>query len=446
MEPSRSSTPHKQPIAVVSLGQSQMKHSHKIIIEFSRALTWLALFLTITLGREVVPFTCLQAQTVCEEWSKLMQRQEGWLGADGVYSIRLRFDSATGEIVPEEEDNILWLFSDTVYGKTRKNGAEYDSIQLVNHSFALLNDTVPDPRQMKFLWQKTNGDESENALIVSPPHNIVQGHYWLQDGVRFKDAVWLTAILVGDAWKPRRIDAVEIPLDPQTRLPDFTKVRVDQSANLSVKTPDKQLVLGAAICDDSNDGYIYIFGYVDHFRQGGRKDAVVARVPRSELLNYAVWQFHQGNGNWSNDINVLLEPNAALVSNVSTEFSVSKIPFGKRRDKWLLVYTPGVISERVAFRIGDSPVGPFGKEHVFYRSDIPRQMPGIRCYNAKAHPVFATEEAILVSYNVNRLGELPKRPEEYRPRFIKLLWKTVEEATESELKEKKDDQTSSSAL
>ena len=372
----------------------------------------------------------LYAQRANEDWSGLMQREKGWLGADGVYSISLRYDAATGREVCEESDDYLWLFSDTLCGATRKQGKEFEKVQLVNHSFAILEGSQPIAANIKFLWEK-NADSEGTA-----PKNIIDGHYWLQDGVRYQDSIWLTAISVGKAWKPDRIDVVEIPLLPGTHFPDFNQARVDTTADLSFKTEDAQIVLGAAICDDSEDDNIYIFGYVDRFHEGSRKDAVVARVQRDKLKKYPEWEFYNGGNLWSKDFRSLLETKSTLVPNVSTEFSVSKIPCGKLCGKWLLVYTPGVISDCIAFRVGDSPIGPYGSEHIFYRSEIPRQIPGVQCYNAKAHPSLTSQNGVLVSYNVNRLGSLARRPEEYRPRFVELLWETIESTEETSLTNK----------
>lgn len=220
------------------------------------------------------------------------------------------------------------------------------------------------------------------------------------------------------------MDAVTIGLDDKTKQPNFSDVVVDVNAPLSFKADDAQVVWGAAICDEADQQFIYIYGYVDRLKEWGRKDMIVARAPRGRFLNYVQWQFFDGQ-NWTDDPQSVLKKEAALVRSVSTEFSVSKIPYGPCRGKYLLVYTPNVIGERVAYRCGNSPVGPFGEEFVFYRSEIPRTIRGVKCYNAKAHPTFSDSTGVLVSYNVNRLGEIAKKPEEYRPRFVWLKWDTI---------------------
>ena len=365
----------------------------------------------------LVAATC-RAQDSATEWDALLTQTEGWLGADGIYSLDLNYDSEASLFDANKSDNQLSLFwfSDTICGKTKKNGAEYAQWQMINHSFAILKGNAPDKEKIEFFLKSDSS--------IPGPKNIVSGHYWLQDGIRLGNRLWISAILVGDAWKPKRVDAVTIGLNEETKQPNFSDVVVDVNAPLSFKTDEAQVVWGAAICDDADQQYIYIYGYVDRLKEWSRKDMVAARAPRDSFLKYDQWQYFDGQ-NWTNEPEAVLKREAALVRAVSTEFSVSKIPYGPSRDKYLLVYTPNVIGERIAYRSGDSPVGPFDEEVVFYQSDIPRNIQGVKCYNAKAHPIFADKTGVLVSYNVNRLGDIAKKPEEYRPRFVWLNWETI---------------------
>ena len=384
-----------------------------------RAAPLLFLFFLFSLA---VP-TSTSAQRPAEEWNRLLERREGWLGADGVYMIDLNFDVKSDVSSDEATPRTLFVFSDTISGETKENGKEYGRIAMTNHSFGLLTATEPRENAMSFFWRKQDDANTSDER----PRNIVDGRYWLQDGVRYGDRLWLTAILVGAGWKPDRIDALSFPLDRTSNIPDFSRPSLDTKAPLSLRTNDAQVVMGAAICDDANDGFLYVFGYVDRLREFSRKDAVVARVPRDRLEDYDEWRFYDGT-DWQEGIETLLDKDAVVARGVSTEYSVSQIPHGEASGKWLMVYTPGTISEKVAFRIGKTPFGPFGKERVFWRSTIPQEMERVRCYNAKAHPIVSDDKGILVSFNVNRLGDIAKKPAEYRPRFLWLDWQTVEKA------------------
>lgn len=352
-----------------------------------------------------------------KEWDALFVRTQGWLGADGIYSLDLNRDSLSDQKETDKPALNLFWFSDTFWGQTRHGGKEYGERKMINHSFAVLQGTEPEPDNIDFICNR-----EQSALYAE---NVIPGHYWLQDGIRLGSKIWISAILVGDAWKPQRIDALTIDIDPATGRPDFSTAKVDVQAPLSIKTDDAILDWGVAICDESNDGYVYVYGYVDRLREFSRKDLVAARVPRDRFLEYDCWRYYDGKS-WSDNPNVVFNPHAALARSVSTEFSVTPIPFGKERGKYLLVYTPGTIGSKIAYRVADSPVGPFSAEIVFYESKAPQELPGVRCYNAKAHPIFANEKSLLVSYNVNRLGDMAHKPAEYRPRFVWLDWNEIE--------------------
>ena len=421
-----------------------------------------------------LPRSAVFAQEEAPEWDALFERRDGWLAADGIYSVELGRDAAenavkldaksstpsdsavkpdvSSPISPNLADaaprGTLFIFSDTFGGSTKNDGRDFDEIKMSNHSFAVLNGSAPESTEIDFFWRrKTENKEFAPTKALVPnsqnsqdspnkqekperlaPHNPLGVDRWLQDGVAWRGRVWLSAILVGAGWKPERIDAVSLGLDANGS-PDFNDVLIDETAPLSFRTKTAQVVFGAAICDDAEDGFLYVFGYLDRFDVGSRKDLVVARAPRASFGDFSTWRYFDGRG-WSPNVADAARPEAGLVERVSTEFSVSKIPTGANAGRYLLVYTPGVIGNEIAFRVGETPWGPFGPETVFYRSTVPQEFErGVRCYNAKAHPAFGDGEKILVSYNVNRLGTLPRRPAEYRPRFVWLRYSTVDAAT-----------------
>ena len=422
-----------------------------------------------------LPYSAVFAQEEAPEWDALLERRDGWLAADGIYSVELDRDAAVENapnavkvdansptspnltaLTAPTARKTLFLFSDTFGGSTKNDGRDFGERTMTNHSFAVLTGTAPNPANIAFFWRREakNGEfapikqdsrPSENASKREnsetgeetptlperlAPRNPLGVDRWLQDGVVWRGRVWTSALLVGAGWKPERVDAVSLGLDANGS-PDFNDVRIDETAPLSFKTEKAQVVFGAAICDDAEDGFLYVFGYLDRFDVGSRKDLVVARAPRASFGDFSTWRYFDGRG-WSPNVADAARPEAGLVERVSTEFSVSKIPSGANAGRYLLVYTPGVIGNEIAFRVGETPCGPFGPETVFYRSTVPRQFErGVRCYNAKAHPAFGDGEKILVSYNVNRLGTLPRRPAEYRPRFVWLRYSTVDAAVAS---------------
>ena len=59
------------------------------------------------------------------------------------------------------------------------------------------------------------------------------------------------------------------------------------------------------------------------------------------------------------------------------------------------------LSGFVAYRVGDSPVGPSGEIIPVYYTPEKDQSKNIITYNAKAHPHLSQDGELLISYNVN---------------------------------------------
>ena len=383
--------------------------------------------------------TCLDVSEA-PDWDQLLKNEQGWLGADGIYSVYLPIsktfdDSERKRVVsprnPEFNENeklnetpqILLLFSDTIIGTTKNEGQKFDRIQIANHSMALLTGKEPKKDRIRFLFP---------SECKRPEQNLLGYRCWLQQGMVADHNLTLTTLVFNPkTWKPDRVDALRLPLTPQgvplfqpERTPSES-ARVSSAPSLTSISPKGQIVWGAALLDVSDKNLIYIFGYVDNYQESSRKDLIAAKAPKTDWLNQKAWQYYDGR-NWRDDPAVAWNTEAGLAKGISPEFSISPIPAGPCSGKYLLVYTPGGISPDLAYRVGDSPVGPFGKPVCFYHSNVPQTLgKGIFCYNGKGHPILSRSDALLVSYNVNRLGAIARRPDEYRPRFVWLPYDSL---------------------
>ncbi|MCL2005234.1 MAG: DUF4185 domain-containing protein [Planctomycetaceae bacterium] len=343
---------------------------------------------------------------------------EGWLGADGIYSIPL--DGNDNWSSAHKQGKTLFVFSDTMLGTADPNTKRYRDVQMVNHSAAILttdtssllsllpyrSDTV------RFLYGK-NADGTRT--------NLFDKNYWLQDGIVIDNKLYLTAFIPDARWKPTRIDLLTIPLSPYKTI-DWEGVTISEQFPLFAENEQYQLLFGAGILDHSaTDGYIYVYGYRDTLR-GGRKHLVAARVKPASFADSEEWRFWNGT-DWVRDLTEAFRDEAVLAERVSTELSVTPIADGK----FLLVFTQDVMSDRIAYKKGSSPIGPFGEAVIFYRAPEPTAMgDGVRVYNAKAHPHLSAPDFLLISYNVNRPGNLPRTTDQYRPRFIELAMDGIE--------------------
>ena len=385
----------------------------------------------------LVEQNCLSmAATVVEapEWDQMFENENGWLGADGIYSVPIEIESLQKQTSQENKPvRILFLFSDTIFGSTKNRGEDFQSIQMANHSMAILEadsngQFLPDKSRIRFLLP-TDYRRAED--------NLLGWRCWLQQGIVIQSSLYLTALRFNSkTWEPEQVDLVRLPLD-KSGEPIFQPVIVEAKnkrpqsnrlLRLTYSTADNegQIVWGAGLYDAQEEGAVYIFGYLDNFRARSRKDLIAAKAPRSQIEDLSSWRFFNGQ-DWIADPTAIESNEARLARGISSEFSVSRIPMGPGKGKFLLVYTPRGISRDLEYRVGDSPVGPFGKPVRFYRSFVPDQLgEGVFCYNGKGHPALSRPDALLVSYNVNRLGAIAKKPTEYRPRFVWLPYESIQ--------------------
>src|ERR1039457_7215774 len=92
------------------------------------------------------------------EWDALFQREAGWIGADGAYSI------------PLGGDTTLWLFSDTFVGKV-KEGKRLDAC-MINNSIALQRGT----NAPEFFYGKTA--DGKPASFIKPQQGPQNDYFW----------------------------------------------------------------------------------------------------------------------------------------------------------------------------------------------------------------------------------------------------------------------------
>ena len=359
--------------------------------------------------------TADQPGSNAERFTRMFDRSEGWLGADGIFSIPLDGNDNWGSA--HKEGGTFFVFSDTMVGGTNPETKQYRNAGMVNHSAAILTNYEPEQKaerggSIQFFYGK-NADGSRS--------NLFGKKYWLQDGIVIDKKLYLTAFTPDARWKPTQVDLITLPF-ASPGAPDWEKVTIQERFPLFAENERFQLVFGIGILDHTaTDGYVYVYGYRDTLR-GGTKHLIAARVKPESFADGEEWRFWNGS-DWVKDRTEAFEDKAVLADRVSTELSVTPIA----KDRFLLIFTQNVMSDRIAYKIGSSPIGPFGETVIFYRAPEPEAMGNpIYAYNAKAHPHLSAPGLLLVSYNVNRLASLPRTTDEYRPRFIELPVSEIE--------------------
>ena len=333
------------------------------------------------------------------EWDALFQRQSGWIGADGNYSI------------PLSRDTTLWLFSDTFVGRV-KDGKRLDA-RMINNSVALQRGTnAPE----FFYGTTTNG---QPASFIEPEHGSPRGYFWLAHGIRTSRGLWffMQRIVTVRSGTPFGFKLVDTWLaqvaNPHAPPPQW---RITQIQVPCTEVMEKgALTFGGAVLQQGE--YAYIFGG-DSRPEAGKAEMpnglVLARVPAERIADFAQWRF-LANGVWQEDFRKV----TPAFRNLGSEFSVSWLP---GRKEYAVVYSEGIWG-KILVRLAPALTGPWSSPKEVFRCPEMDWPTKAFCYAAKAHPELATApDELLITYAANAwdFWDLFKDARLYWPRFVRV--------------------------
>lgn len=319
---------------------------------------------------------CAQSVAPAPEFEDNFNRDNGWTGADGTYSI------------PMGEDLTLWLFSDTFFGPIVEG--RRDGFEMVNNSLAI-----------------QRGEEVEflQAPTFRPPDKV--GWFWMMDatyngefevllGQFAKDGGGIFGFKQVGTWYARF--ALDYPRN-RAKVLEYKKLPHFRSRK------DELVAWGSAIYDDPV--WTYIFGTHD---VGPVRNYVVARVPRGRMRELGAWRFYDGKG-WTKDVWAV----KSLFEGASNESSVHRTQdggffcVGSRHEPF---------GSKIVGRYAPSMFGPWSEEMILHTA--PEVKDKLFSYNAKAHPELSHSGRLLISYNLNTtdLAQVVNDSDIYRPRFF----------------------------
>lgn len=364
-----------------------------------------------------------QAFTVvpAPEWNILFNRDSGWSGADGIYSIPLDGVETHGNY---QNTNTIFLFSDTFIGDVSPDGERLPGTVMVNNTAAFLASGEPVGSDIHFIVAHEGG-EPRSLFIPDTPHTQPGEWYWLMDGIHLNGSFYIFAARMRSdpvaLFAREGLALIEIPAGSVPPFENHTQTELP--FNIPADGDRGAIVYGGAIMPNTEssgapfpDGFIYIYGIREDFNPGNKK-VFAARVTEAEFPDPDSWRFYNGE-NWVPDV----MDAAVLTDRVSSEFSMSPMQDGR----YILAFQVDCIGPYVGFRIGDSPVGPFSPaQEIYYCPE--REYAGIYTYNAKAHPHLSEPGELLISYNVNTTDFWAhfQNADIYRPRFIRLIPNTM---------------------
>ncbi len=344
------------------------------------------------------------------EWSALFDRTSGWTGADGIYSIPLDGDERPGSAT-----STFFTFSDTFIGEVNAADERVGGSTLVNNTMGLLEGSQPDPANMDFYWRTAVGG-APRAQVT--PTGGGQRWFWPNDGIVVNGILYLFSLRMKEGSDPTfnfAVDGVSLLASRADTVPPFARYQQADAPLFLPKTGSRgDTTYGLAVLANTAaagapdpDGFLYVYGV----RNDINKKLLVSRVRPNQIANFAAYRFWTGTA-WSPSIGAA----TAVTSRVSSEFSVSPLPDGR----FILVFQLDTLSDKVAVRYADTPVGPWSDYTVVYTAPEDDISPNTYTYNAKAHPHLSTPDRLLISYNVNTFDffEHFRNADIYRPRFL----------------------------
>jgi hypothetical protein len=351
------------------------------------------------------------------EWTALFDRDSGWTGADGIFSIPVNGVETPGTA---GATRTLFLFNDTAIGDVNPDGTRAPGTTLVNNTAALLRGGAPDPTAIDFFWR--GGRQNPGALLVpDTPLSRPDEWYWNADGIVLDNTLWAYYLRVGPGGGgafPFELVGANLAATSLDGGRPGPAVQFDTPLYRPAQGNLGDLTFGAGILPNlpsagvpNPDGYLYVYGVRN---DAFNKKLLVARVRPEDIAAFDRYRYWDGAA-WVAD----LDAAAPVTDRVSNELSVTPLSDGR----YLLVFQIDGISRHTGARVGESPVGPWGPVIRVYGCPEVEQDSDFYCYNAKAHPHLSEPGTLLISYNVNTFdffGDFFRDADLYRPRFIRL--------------------------
>ncbi|HBA84014.1 MAG TPA: hypothetical protein DCZ95_07975 [Verrucomicrobia bacterium] len=354
-----------------------------------------------------------------QAWQALLGETNGWIGADGIYSISLSGYDAPGGA---QNATSVFVFGDTFVGQVQSNriGGGW---RMPHNTAAVLVGGNPERGRLTYYWG-SNQDGSATALFTpSTPLSKSNEWYWLHDGVAVSGRLFLTASRMtptGEGYWGFAVTGTALLVSPPGQPLQFSQY-AQFDAPLLYEPSDGRgtIVLGNAVMPNTAeagapfpDGYIYVYG---HQNDPFNKKLVAARVPSERFGDFSHWRYWNG-ASWGTN----LADAAVLTDRISSEFSVTPLTNGS----YALIFQKDTLSADTAVRIGESPIGPFGPLIVLWTAPEvadPSLGTNILTYNAKAHPHLSAPGEWLITYNVGSTSgsEALSNAAVTRPRFIR---------------------------
>jgi len=341
----------------------------------------------------LTPLAAVFAASSAPDLDARFNSTEGWLGADGIYSVTL------------SEKRTAWLFSDTWTGVI-KDGHRTQP-RMINNSVGITEGA----KNARFYYATDR--DGKAATPFTPPDG--RGWYWLWAGTVDSGHLCLFAARVeksggggafGFSLFGTALGEVANPQDAPTAwrvqwrdVPDAWRPHVFWGSAALV-----------------HDGFTYVYGFAENKGKGldFQRCMILARAPSGALADFTSWRFY-GKGAWHADAGQAEQ----VCPGVATEYSATYVASRKR---FLLVTHDMFLSPKIVARTAANPWGPWSDKTELYTCPEASGNRGVFCYAAKHQPVFSDDSTLVISYAANGhdMSTVLNDPSLYVPRFIRV--------------------------
>lgn len=326
--------------------------------------------------------------------------QQGWLGADGAYSIPLGGGQS------------LWIFADTFTGPASAT-TRSQATGFIHNSIAISTCSAQSCT-FQYYWPGMN-TSSTGAMFSAPGTDW----FWPMDGFVYNGTLYLALMQMhasgsgafGFAYSGAQLASISNYTAPPTQWSiAYQSLNTGTSA-----VPGQSIVVAqgpGGNPDPSNPqgaNYAYFFTLIGSSNPSTQYMALL-RLPLNQLNSAARpgnanWEYLKSDSTWGSwlDTDTLLpNDNAAVISPGATEMTVR---YHSSTNQWITVYPIG-LDNKAHYSLSSSMTNSWGQPENLYsypemQPANPNYTANVFCYAAKEHVELETAGQIFFTYTCN---------------------------------------------
>jgi hypothetical protein len=346
--------------------------------------------------------------------------QQGWLGADGAYS------------VPLGNGTSLWIFADTFVGpatatsRTQSNGFIHNSIAI--------STCASQSCSYQYYW--TGMNTSNQGPVFSVPGSSTDW-FWPMDGFVYNGTLYLALMQMhatgsGGAFGFAYSGAQLASINNYTGSPSQWSIAYQPLNTGGSAVPGVSIVAGQGPNgnpDPTNPqgaNYAYFFTVVPANSSSTPPYLALLRLPLAQLNTAARpgntnWEYLTTASSWSawSDTDTTLpSDNAAVINPGATEMTVR---YHASTNQWIAVYPLG-LDNSAYYALSSSMTSSWGPSESLYsypemQPSNPNYTPNVFCYAAKEHVELESAGQLLFTYacNSTQASDVTNNMNLYRP-------------------------------